>query len=534
MKEGYDVRLRVTVGSLMPSLLVLITHLALVAIIYWPTLQLGFVSDSWVYLARLRTSVWDTLTTPTGYHYQPVACAWVALIRACFGESPAAFQAVLILQLALFSYLTYQLGRRLLPDPGIAFLGSLLVTGSAAFYETTYWALAGNMHLLAAKLYVLAVILAVDLAGGRRVRSGPWLLGLTVLAAIFTHPAMVTAVPVCAVTLFLADPDVRRSLRPGEARARKLKALLVLAAVIVPFALSRLAFAAHFDLGPRPGIGRMQAYWLVSRGLVAVFSLRGSHDVVHWLMTFGTFADFSSFHIWLFVAGWLGVAALAGAFCFWQTRTPGIRVLIAALTIHIVIAAIAGGMSSRQSHLPALFAGLLTAWAFYAVAGWLARTGAAAPVVAISRQLPAVGVALLIVAAASDHRISADLHVRAGNLSRALIEQIRILAPSDRGRVNLTLVNMPGYSIDRGFGAATFANGLHELTRLTSPAVDTLQLCRISIAGAPPDFAAGSVLVSPDELRSRLLEPSRVTLLFQAPSEFRILTPERLDAVAPR
>jgi hypothetical protein len=141
------------------DVVLLLSQLALVAAIYWPTLQLAFVSDSWVYLARLKAGVWGTLTTPTGYHYQPVACAWIALIRTCFGENPAAFQAVLMLQLVSFAFLTYQLGRRLLPDEKIAFLGSLLVIGSAAFYEASYWPLGGNMHLLSAQLYVLTIIL---------------------------------------------------------------------------------------------------------------------------------------------------------------------------------------------------------------------------------------------------------------------------------------------------------------------------------------------------------------------------------------
>jgi hypothetical protein len=516
--------------SLVPTLLVLLSQAALVAVLYWPTLQLAFVSDSWVYLARLRTSVWETLTTPTGYHYQPVACAWIALIRACFGENAAAFQGVLLLQLVSFSYLAYQLGRRLLPDPGVAFLGSLLVIGNAAFFETMYWPLAGNMHLLAAQLYVLALILTIDIARGRFPVTGPWLLGLTVLAAIFTHPAMITAVPVCAVTMFLAADTTGQTESRKSSLARKLHALAVLAAVTLPpFFLSRFLFAAEFDLGPKPAITRVQAYWLVSRGVVSVFSLRGAHDVLNWMMTLGTNAVFYTRPFWFWVAAWVVVVPLVAGVCFWRTRTPGVRVLISFMAIHVTIAAIAGGMSSRQSHLPAVSAGLLTAWAFRSVAERLAMLTTVPSMAPICRQLPAVGILILITWGGADHRTAAEVHLRAANLSRALVEHIRVLAPEGKP-VHLTLVNMPAGTYGGGLHAATFANGLHELTRLTSSSVATLDLLRVAIPSAPPDFANGSVLVTPAAaLKPRLLEPARVALIFESTSGIRVLTPDVLD-----
>ncbi len=518
-------------GALLPGFIVLLSQMALVATIYWPTLQLGFVSDSWVYLARLRTSTWATLTTPTGYHYQPVACAWIALIRACFGESAAAFQAVLMLQLAFFGYLTYQLGRRLLPDRGIAFLGSLLVVGSAAFYEASYWPLGGNMHLLSAQLYIVAVILAIDVVRGRFVKTGPWLLGLTTLAAIFTHPVMVTAIPVCALILLLAGGDPDRDTRQSGGRPRKGTALLVLAAVAIPFALSRLVFAEDFSGAPKPGLGRMQAYWLISRGLVAAFSLRGTDDVIQGLMTLDLNVRFLSSGYWYLVAGWLLVAILAAVLCLWRARPRGIRILVAVLTIHAGLAAVAGGMSSRQSTIPAACAGLLTAWALRILAERLSSIAPLAPVVSVYRYLPAIGVFLLIAAAWPDHRAAAAVHTRAADLSRDLVNEIRTLAPPDRGPVNLTLVNMPGYTVDRGIIAATFVNGLVELTRLTSPAVASLQLWQLPISGAPTNFANGTTPITSEALRSFLIEQSRIALFFQMPSDIRVLTPDVLDVL---
>ena len=297
------------------------------------------------------------------------------------------------------------------------------------------------MQFLAAELYVLAVIVAHDIAYGRFGRGGPWLLGLTVLAAIFTHPAMVTALPVCALTMFLIGEN-KGSI---DTRATKVKALLALVAVAGLFGLSRLAFAAEFDTGPKPGIDPMQAYWLVSRGLVAVFSLRGSHDVVHRLITLGTNAGFASVQLWVYVGAWLAAAAFATVMCLWRARAPGVRVLIAFLGTHVVILAIAGGMSSRESHVPAVPAALLTAWALRSVAERLATMAATAPSAMVCRQIPAVAILLLIVSAQADHLTAAAVHVRAGSLSRELIEQIRVLAPRGGRSVNLTLVNMPGY-----------------------------------------------------------------------------------------
>src|SRR4051794_34831564 len=95
-----------TYPAFAPWLVVIALQVGVLAVIYWPTLQLAFQSDDWVYLGMLRAGVWATMTTAIGYHYQPVACAWVALIRAFFGESAIAFQVVNIAQLGLLAHLT--------------------------------------------------------------------------------------------------------------------------------------------------------------------------------------------------------------------------------------------------------------------------------------------------------------------------------------------------------------------------------------------------------------------------------------------
>ena len=517
------------------ALIVLLSDMALAVVIYRRTLQLAFVSDAWVFLAHLRTGVWATLTTPIGYHYQPISYAWIALIRALFGENSAAFQAVCIGQVGVLGYLTYALGRRLLADEVAAFMASLLVIANAAFYEISYWPLAGNMHFLAAQLYVAAVILAHDLSRGRLGPGGPWLLALTVLAAIFAHPAMATALPVCALTMLFVGDGAGDNMGLGNTRAAKVKAMLLLAAVAAMFGLTRLVFAAEFNTGPKPGFEPMRAYWLVSRGIVAVFTLRGSHDVVHRLITLGTNADFSGGWIWVYVAGWLTGAAIAFVMCFWRTRTSGVRVLLAFVATHLIVLAFAGGMASRESHVPAVPAALLTVWALRSVAERLAAMVATTPGALICRQIPAVAILLLIVSAQADHLTAAELYARATSLSRELVEQIRVRAPGRGAPIHVTLVNMPGTLIARGIGAFVFVNGLDEQTRLASPRVTTLQLARLDIDGAPLDFANGSMRVGLAELRAQLQDPSRVVLLFKSePFGLRVLTLQDLDSLVSR
>ena len=87
----------------------------------------------------------------------------------------------------------------------------------------------------------------------------------------------------------------------------------------------------------------------------------------------------------------------------------------------------------------------------------------------ICSQLPAFAILLLIVWAQRDHATSADVHLRAAEASRALFAQIRNSAPPAAGPVDFTLVNMPGYLLDRNIGAATFANGINELAVIASP-----------------------------------------------------------------
>ena len=155
---------------------VLAAQVALVAVLYPSPARSGFVADPWVYLEELRGGQGRMLLHPIGYHWQPVAYAFIALVRAVWGENAGAFQWVNLAQLVSVGFLTYALGRRATGDPGVGFVASLLYLGSAAFYEASYWPLAGNMHLLAAQLYLVTLVVAWDVGTGRWPRVGPSLL----------------------------------------------------------------------------------------------------------------------------------------------------------------------------------------------------------------------------------------------------------------------------------------------------------------------------------------------------------------------
>ena len=70
---------------------------------------------------------------------------------------------------------------------------------------------------------------------------------------------------------------------------------------------------------------------------------------------------------------------------------------------------------------------------------------------------------------------------------------------------------------------------------MASPQVATLQLRRLDIESAPPDFANGSMSVSVADLRAQILDPSRVVVLFEKePFGLRVLTLEGLDRLGSR
>jgi hypothetical protein len=494
----------------------------IVAAIYWPTRRLAFASDAWVYLGALRQGLWTAVGTPIGYHWQPVACLWVAAIRAVFGEHPAAFQAVNLVQLVLLGHLTFQLGQRLLADKLAAFLASLLVLGSAAFYEATYWPLAGNIHLLGALLYILALILAYDWASGGLPRGGGRLLGLTLVAAVLSHPAMVTSIAACALVLLVVG--CRSDQRRREVSlAERLKPLLPLVVAAVVFVLSRLRPNPFAHLAPPPRLDSMRLLQLVRHGLIAIWTGRGSFDFTDRVTALGTQAPLPSAQVWTLVGAWLAAAAIVAAVLLWRVRSKGVRLLAAFLGIHLAALTIAGGISARQDVVPSVFAALLSAWALREAAQHLATRAKGAAEAALRGAIPVACVSLLIVAAHGDHRTAARVHLRVADASRLLIATLKDAVPEGQ-RTDVTLINLPAYMTDDGITAFAFANGLMELTHLATSADTVLSWGFIPVRSAPASVIPSMQLLSRTVLREQLADPRRVVLLYEdeAPSIRRL------------
>jgi hypothetical protein len=507
-----------------PALRAFAVQALLALVIYAPTGQLAFVSDAWVYIEQLHRGLRTAVASPIGYHWQPVACAWVGVLRAVLGERPALFQAANVAQLLMVAQLTYWLGRRTLGAAGDALLASVLLVGSATFYEATYWPLAGNMHSIAAVSWLLCLLVAERVARGWLGALGPWLLAFVALLATFSHPAMVTTVPVAVFVQVV----VGRRERVATALLAKRCAPLVF--VVVAFLAARRAFDAAVALGPQPGFDLVRVYYLVSRGLLGVFTLRGSQEPLHRLLTWGAEVPVGT-QVRAYVVAWLAMAVVAGALWFWRARDVGTRILLGALAIHLGALTLAGGVSSRQCIVPAALAALLTIRALRGAMDLVpVRVGGGEALASMARELPALTVLVLVVGAARDHAVALRVHVQSAEASRAIVESLRAHA-SGRGPYELTLLNVPAYYYEHGIGALAFGNGgIVELARVVTPGVTRVDLRQMPTANAPDAVIPGLLTAGPDTLREQVADPRRVVLVFEKePYGMRSLTAADLD-----
>jgi hypothetical protein len=476
---------------------VLLAQAAVVAVLYPSPARSGFVADPWVYLEELRGGLGPMLLHPIGYHWQPVTYAFLALVRAIWGESAPAFQWLNLAQLVSVGFLTYALGRRLTGDAGIGFVAGLLYVGSAAFYEASYWPLSGNSHFLAAQLYLVTLVVAWDAGCGRWPRCGPWLLGGCALAAVLTHPAMATVVPVAAIAYWLVSAE-----HAPRARARwiALGSLAVVAAVAV--GQREIAKALSSAAVPPPGFDR-ERFDLIAKAIAEMAVMRGSTAVGSWLV---------GPHVGLWIVAPLVLLALGCVLA----RGPGFRVLAAFYAIHVFVVGVAAGMPSRQTSLAQVPVALLVAWGLAALASRVARLAGSAEAGVVSRQLPVVAALLLVIGAVPDHRVAARLTHQAGDTTRALWREVaQALPPGDPPRV-VVLVNAPLLLFEQGIGTPVMRDGAGQIPRFASPAVAGVELRQVPIPSRLPHIV-DAVPMTPDELRARVVDPGAVVLVFEPP-----------------
>src|SRR5262249_52106675 len=157
-------------------------------------------------------------------------------------------------------------------------------------------------------------------------------------------PGALTSVSICALTLIFADDKLPTPWVSAESFRRALRLVLPLVVVTLIFGLSRLAFADAVNLGPKVGLVRIRAYWLVLYGLIGLFTLRGVSSDLHAVLTFGSNVGFETTALKLYVMFWLIAGVLAALMCFWSAKKAGTRLVLGFLTIHLAALTIAGGM----------------------------------------------------------------------------------------------------------------------------------------------------------------------------------------------
>jgi hypothetical protein len=505
---------------------VLLAQAALVAAIYPSPARFGFVGDAWGYILTLRSGVFSMLWRPQGYHWQPVAYAYVEILRLLFGDRPAAFQAVNLAQLVSIGYLAYILGRRATGDAGIGFLASLLLLGSATYYEVAYWPLAGNMHLLSVQLYLAALLLAWDVGAGRRAGAGPWLVGASALGAVLAHPAMVTVVPVAMLTLVLAARERGLAWRDGDRR----RTLLLLAGVAVAGIGARLYAQATVGDMPPMTLGRM-ALWNMAIMTANMLTLRGSVDWGYGLVSLGLGVGSPALRLWTGVALWTAGPLAVLAYGLRAARGAGFRVLAVVFVVHGYALAVNGGIAPRQAILLQVPVTILSAWALHRLAERASTWMGGEMAGAVLRQMPMVAALLLVVAALRDHRTAARLTLQAGATSTALFHGIEEAVPRSGPAPMVVLVNPPTVLLERGMGSMVFRNGALQIMALASRPDARMDFRDMPLPDVLP-YRAEAPAITPTELRAMVKDPLYVVFVcHQPPRLIRHVTAENVEEV---
>jgi hypothetical protein len=519
-----------------PAAALVAAQALLVAVLYRRSLSVGFLSDAYYLLGHVSRGFLHALIWDRSYHYTPVTNAFLALLWQLFGLKAAAFQAVSLLQYALNGWLLLRLGERLLGDRAGALLGSLLFLASSAHYEVTCWPINGNLHNLAASLYLAGLL--VLLRGVRAARPGRWgaLFGLVVLAAVFTYEPTVTLVPVgaCLVALLKAG-EAGISLRAWLARRTSLAQLARLVGPAAAAGLLGAGVRAGFVLAGMPATNAPAEYWfqayLLVRAVLALFTLTGPDPLLYRLFSLGLESHLGGEVMRALLWGWvvLLVGLLLAALAL--DRRPAVRFLLAWLAIHLLAFHAATGLVSRHFLIPGLAACLLLALG-------LKRAGeAASHLLARLRRRPpspalAGGIALALATGLAAHsafyvRRAIAVHLEATAASRrvtaAIADGLAARPPARR----LLLLNMDAMLSRQGLAAFAFDNGLHQQVELHFPGrFGRVELAFTEEPEPGGHWANGSVWMGTRGVERRIVDPRWVVVRFERLSrEARLLTP---------
>ncbi|HEV7785312.1 MAG TPA: hypothetical protein VGQ28_08245, partial [Thermoanaerobaculia bacterium] len=344
--------------------------LALLAVwvlaLYRPALTLGVLSDGWVLLEIGSRGLLRAPFVLLSYHTIPVTHLFNAMLWKLFHLHETAYQLANLFEMGLVGWLIYLLGTPLFKRPRVALLAALLFLANSSFYEVSCWSVVGNFQSLAAIFY-LGGIFAVHRAV-RSPRPAGWaaLFALCVLLAFFTYEPAVSLLPVGLLQAVLIPAQEGTGDWTAGSLIRRLRPFVLpaLAVALVVGASKALTSATghHAMFLPRTLDELKLRIFLLVRGCIAIFTLRGSDSKLYSILSFGSTPGAGTILHKLLVGCWaLGLAATA-ALLMARSRVPAVRFLVAWFAVHMLIVSAATGVVSRMFYLGAIPAALLSSW----------------------------------------------------------------------------------------------------------------------------------------------------------------------------
>ncbi|HSS48623.1 MAG TPA: hypothetical protein VLX28_06735, partial [Thermoanaerobaculia bacterium] len=343
--------------------------LALLAVwvlaLYRPALTLGVISDGWVLLAVGSLGLRRAPFVLLGYHTIPVTHLFNAVLWKLFHLHETAYQLANLAEMGFVGWLIYLLGCVLFKRPRVALLAALLFLANSSFYEVSCWSVVGNFQSLAAIFY-LGGVFAVHRAL-RSPRPAGWaaLFALCVLLAFFTYEPAVSLLPVGLLQAVLMPEQEGTSDWTLGSLVRRLRPFVLPAlavALVVGVSKALTSATGHPAMFLPRNLDEIKLrIFLLVRGCIAIFSLRGSDPKLYFLLSFGTTPGAGTMLHKLLVGSWtLGLAA-AALLMAWP-RVPAVRFLVAWFAVHMLIVSAATGVVSRLVYLGAIPAALLSSW----------------------------------------------------------------------------------------------------------------------------------------------------------------------------
>ncbi len=491
------------------------------ALVYRRGFASGITSDGWVMLEIGSRGLWQAVRATLSYHTIPVANLFIAVLWRLFGFAEHGYQILNLAQLALTGWLLCRLGRRLFADSRIGLVAGLLFVANGSFYDVTLWPVVGNLHSLAAMLY-LGGLFAV-LRTLRAPHPARWaaLFAAASLLAFLTYEPALSVAPAGLLLAFSSRGDDAAALR--RARRALLAALLVAAVAVLRIKIWGLSQGSVLAQLPGTFDELTTRLFLAVRAVIALFTLRGDDATLYTIFSFGMRPPIGSrLFLWL-LAAWLLVLLAAAALLAVKARERAVAFLVLWLGAHLATVAAATPPVSRHFYLAALPASILASWVLWRAAHGLAslvRPPAARSRAGLHRHLPAalvlVLVAVLAGGAQADVTAAAALH---DQLTRATQRVIRLaqqrLALTDPLPQRLVLVNMPILRTEGGIGAMAFGNGLQPMLQVVTGGKIRRPRLFFTYEGRPRErFVERAVPVSLPRLARLVRHPRTQVLMY--------------------